>query len=295
MITESIALSQSELRKLLGAANPDAALLYLYIQAGNPQEGALNDLQLSPSRVSCAAAVLRQLGLVSDTRPSHIASGELPNYTEKDVLDALGTDNSFKALHEDIQVRLGRALSTEDLKILLRCVNYYGLTPDVMIMLVCHCKERLRQKTGKLQVRLGMKSIESEAHIWAERGIATMEDAAAYIQAQNLRNSRLGRLMKTLQIHGRSLTAAEDAYAQSWLDMGLEEELFSVAYQRTCLNTGGLNWAYMNKILQRWHDQGLRTAEAVRSGDSKGGLPKGASGQLGQAELEAIHRVLREG
>jgi len=71
--------------------------------------------------------------------------------------------------------------------------------------------------------------------------------------------------------------------------------VISMAYERTCLNTGGLNWAYMNKILQRWQDQGLHTAEAIQSGDRKSPVPKGASGQLGQAELEAIQRVLREG
>ena len=67
-----------------------------------------------------------------------------------------------------------------------------------------------------------------------------------------------------------------------------------MAYERTCLNTGGLSWAYMNKILQRWHEAGLHTAEAIQSGDRKP-TPKGASGELGQAEMEAIQRVLREG
>ena len=68
-----------------------------------------------------------------------------------------------------------------------------------------------------------------------------------------------------------------------------------MAYERTCLNTGGLNWAYMNKIIQRWHQQGLHTADQVRNGDQKTNVPKGASGQLGAAELEAIQRVLQEG
>ena len=117
----------------------------------------------------------------------------------------------------------------------------------------------------------------------------------AFIQAQNVRNSRLARLMNILQIRGRSLTAAEERYALSWLDMGIDEEMLAMAYERTCLNTGGLNWAYMNKIIQRWNEQGLRTAEAVRTGDQKNGAPKGASGQLGAAELEAIQRVLQEG
>ena len=123
----------------------------------------------------------------------------------------------------------------------------------------------------------------------------TIEEAAAFIQVQNQRQSRIGRLMQTMQIYGRSLTAAEERYANAWLDMGMEDAVIGMAYERTCLNTGGLNWAYMNKILQRWHSQGLHTAEEVRTGDQRGSVPKGASGQLGAAELEAIQRVLQEG
>ena len=37
------------------------------------------------------------------------------------------------------------------------------------------------------------------------------------------------------------------------------------------------------------------SAEDVRTGDRKTGVPKGASGQLGEAELEAIQKVLQEG
>ena len=77
--------------------------------------------------------------------------------------------------------------------------------------------------------------------------------------------------------------------------VGMDDELISMAYERTCLNTGGLNWAYMNKILQRWQQQGFHSAEDVRTGDRKTGVPKGASGQLGEAELEAIQKVLQEG
>ena len=293
MMTESVKISQSDMRKLLSAASPEAALLYLYISGGNRMEGAEADLQLNPSRVSCAAATLRQLGLMPDERPSHIAPGERPSYSEQDVLAAMDDDASFRGLYGEVQRLLGRSLNTEELKILLGFIRYLGFGPEVISVLVCYCKDRARQK-GSLR-NPSLRTIEKEAYAWAERGIDSVEEAAAYIQAQNVRNSRLYRLMQILQIRGRSLTAAEERYAQSWLDMGMEEELLSMAYERTCLNTGGLNWAYMNKILQRWNAQGLRTAEDVRSGDHKGGVPKGASGQLGTAELEAIQRVLREG
>ena len=293
MMTESVKVSQSDVRKLLSAASPDAALLYLYLGAGNRQENAEKDLNLNASRLSCAAATLRQLGLVMDERVSHIAPGERPSYSERDVLEAMDGDVDFRSLYGEVQRLLGRSLNTEELKILLGFVRYLGMTPELVSVLVCYCKERARNR-GSLR-NPSLRTSEKEAYAWAERGIDSVEDAAAFIQAQNVRNSRLQRLMNLLQIRGRNLTAAEERYAQSWLDMDLSEELISKAYERTCLNTGGLNWAYMNKILQRWHEQGLRTAEDVRGGDRKANVPKGASGELGEAELAAIQRVLREG
>ena len=292
MITEKVTISQSDVRKLLGAASPDAALLYIYLNSGNRPEDAAADLRLTDSRLGCAAATLRQLGLWPEERPSHIAPGERPSYTETDVLDAMEQDLSFRGLYGEVQRLMGRSLNTEELKILLGFVRYLGLSADVISVLVCYCKDRARQR-GSFR-NPSLRTIEKEAYAWAERGIDTVEEAAAFIQAQNVRNSRLHRLMNVLQIRGRSLTAAEERYAQSWLDMGFEEEAISMAYERTCLNTGGLNWAYMNKILQRWHEQGLHTAEAVRSGDRKP-MPKGASGELGEMELEFIQRALKEG
>ena len=293
MMTEELKISQKDMRLLLSAASPDAALLYLYTRSGNDWKNAGAELHMNESRLGCAEATLRQLGLMLDDRVSHIAPGERPSYSERDVLQAMDGDGDFRGLYGEVQRLLGRSLHTEELKILLGFVRYLGMTPELVSVLVCYCKDRARRK-GSLR-NPSLRAIEKEAYAWAERGIESVEDAAAFIQKENVRNSRISRLMGLLQIHGRSLTGAEERYAKAWLDMDLSEELISMAYERTCLNTGGLNWAYMNKILQRWHDQGLRTAEDVRTGDRKGAVPKGASGELGQAELEAIQRVLREG
>ena len=293
MMTEELKISQKDMRLLLSAASPDAALLYLYTRSGNDWKNAGAELHMNESRLGCAEATLRQLGLMLDDRVSHIAPGERPSYSERDVLQAMDGDGDFRGLYGEVQRLLGRSLNTEELKILLGFVRYLGMTPELVSVLVCYCKDRARRK-GSLR-NPSLRTIEKEAYAWAERGIESVEDAAAFIQKENVRNSRISRLMGLLQIHGRSLTGAEERYAKAWLDMDLSEELISMAYERTCLNTGGLNWADMNKIWQRWHDQGLRTAEDVRTGDRKGSLPKGASGQLGEAELEAIQRVLREG
>ena len=293
MMTESVTISQTDMRKLLSAASPDGTLLYLYLQSGNRLETAEKDLNMTASRLNCACAILRQLGLLAEQRPSRIAPGERPAYTDEDVYKMMDYDMAFKGLYEEVQRLLGRSLNTEEIKILLGFVRYLGLDYDVISILVSYCKANAERKGRKR--RIGLRTIEQEAYAWAEKGIDTIEEAAAFIQMQNQRQSRIGRLMQILQIYGRNLTAAEERYANSWLDMGMEEEAVAMAYERTCLNTGGLNWAYMNKILQRWHSQGLHTAEEIRTGDQRGSVPKGASGELGAAELEAIHRVLQEG
>ena len=290
MLTESVKISQTDMKKLLSAASPDSALLYLYIQSGNTLEQAEKELNLNPSRLNTAAATLRQLGLICDDRRCPIAPGERPGYSERDVLEAMEEDNSFRGLYGEVQRLLGRSLNTEELKILLGFVRYLGLTPDVISVLVCYCKDRARQK-GSMR-NPSLRTIEKEAYAWAERGIDTLEEAAAFIHTQNVRNSRLHRLMNTLQIRGRNLTAAEERYAQSWLDMGMDEDAISMAYERTCLNTGGLNWNYMNKILQRWHEQGLHTAEDIRNGDRKGGTGKTGQRQLDADEVAAIRRMM---
>jgi DnaD/phage-associated family protein len=291
MNNDVLHIPYADLRKLLAAANPDAALVYLYLRGGGAQDGAEAALRLPQTRISCALAALRQLGLIQPEHKGPTFSGERPSYTERDVLQA-EHDADFRSLYGEVQRLLGRSLNTEELKILLGFVRYLGLPVEVISMLVCYCKERARQR-GSLR-NPSLRSIEKEAYAWAERGIDSMEEAAAYIQQANVRSSRIGQLKKTLQIYGRNLTPGEEKYASGWLEMGFDDEAVAMAYERTCLNTGGLSWAYMNKILCRWHEAGLTTAAQIRSGDRRPGpVPKGASGELGAAELEAIQKVLK--
>lgn len=284
-------ITKMQADKLLAAASADAALLYIYLKSGNDIAAAETDLNMNAGRVKCAAATLRQLGLYEEKKVIAMV-GERPNYTERDVMGAVDADHSFRSLYEEVQRLLGRMLNTEELKILLGFVRYLGMAPEVVSLLVCYCKERARLKGSSRNPSL--RSIEKEAYLWAEKGIDTMEEAIAYTQAQYVRRSRLGRLLEQLQIRGRNLTTAEERYAQQWLDWGFDEEAIAMAYERTCVNTGGLSWAYMNKILTRWQEAGMVTGEQVRAGDQKA-VPKGASGKMGTSEMDALAQMLREG
>ena len=287
---QPITIEADALRKLLSSASGESALLYLYLTAGNPPEKAAEALHMSESQHSCALALLRQLGLY-DPAKSTFVPGERPSYSETDVQQALGNDNDFQTLYNEVQRLLGKTLNTEELKILLSFNRYLGLPNEVVSVLVSWCREQNRQRGNPRNPSL--RSIEKEAYFWAEHGIDTLEEAAAFIRGRNLRNSRLEKLKALLQIRGRNLTPSEQRYAESWLEMGFENDLLAEAYDRTCVNTGSMSWRYMNTILTRWHNAGWRTLEDIKNKDRKD-IPKGASGQLGQAELEAIARLFQE-
>lgn len=291
MNIQSIQIDAVDLRKLLATNSGDAAMLYLYIRSGNAPQTAQQQLGFTSTRFACAESTLRQLGLWPEEKRSTFAPGERPQYSEKDVLEAMDQESAFRLLRGEVQRVLGRNLNTEDLKILLGFVHYLGLPTEVVSVLVTFCKDRARNK-GSLRSP-SLRNIEKEAYYWAENGIDTLETAAAYIQSQNNRQTKMYRLLELLQVRGRNLTPAEEKLANAWLEMGFEWDVIAMAYERTCLNTGGLSWHYMNKILLRWNEAGFHTKEEILSGDSKG-VDKTAPRQLDDDEKAAIKKLLQE-
>ncbi len=291
MNVSEVNISRDHVRKLLATGSPDAAMVYLFVSCGNRMEEAEQALKMGQGRLNCAVATLRQLGLWEEPKKMVIPTGERPNYTENDVFEAMDQDFDFRILYGEVQRLLGKSLNTEELKILLGFTRYLGFTPDVISVLVNYCQDRQRQRG--ITRAPSLRQIEKEAYEWAEKGIDTLEEAAAYIQNQNQYNTRMAHIKHLLQIRGRRLTAAEERYAHQWSEMGSDDETILMAYERTCINTGGLKWPYMNSILKRWHDAGLHTADQVRAGDSKA-QPKTERRDLSPDELDAIRRMMEE-
>ena len=289
---DCVQLQRSDIAKLVAAASGDGALLYLYLQNGGQEETAQQTLGMNQTRFACAMATLRQLGLWQEAQKQVITPGERPAYSERDVMSAMDTDNTFKMLYGEVQRVLGRSLNTEELKILLGFVRYLGLPGEVISVLVSYCKELSRQRSGR---NPSLRTIEKEAYAWAEQGIDTLEAAAAFIHSQNIRRSRLHQLMNLLQIRGRALTPGETRYAQSWLEMDFPEDVLALAYEKTCINTGGMNWPYMNTILTRWKEAGYRTVAQIQNQDKKASKAAPAQRQPDAQERAAVARLMREG
>ena len=260
-----ITISNTDLKRLLACANGDAALLYLYLAGGNAPEAAAQTLRMPQSRIDLAGASLRQMGLWAQDEQKHLAPAEAPSYTEEDVTREYRTNPEFPSMVGEAQRRLGRLLSTEEMKILLSVYRYLGLPPEVISILINYCiqKSRARGQTRMPSIR----SIEKEAYRWADLGIDTMEEAAVYMQSQLQMQAGVEKIRVLLGIEGRRLTPGEEKLITTWLSWGFGEREIRLAYEKTCMNTGGLKWPYLNSILKSWHEQGLLTLEKIEAGD----------------------------
>lgn len=293
---QGIALTTEELRKLLSCGSSDAALLYLYRKANQPRETALDQLRFTVPQMLAATDCLRQLGLWEENKVTPVLP-EPPTYTEEDVRRHLRSEG-FPKLVGEAQRRLGRTLSTEELKTLLSLTDYLRLSTEVIGILLNYCIERNRRRGARAP---SLRTIEKEAYHWADEGIDTLESACYYVQTQQQLHTRVEQLRLLLQIDQRRLTPAEETYLQNWIRMGFSNEVIMLAYERTCLNTGTLKWAYMNSILKSWQEKNLFTPQEIQQGDSapavaaKRGQFRQHSDPLSDLERQAVARALAEG
>ena len=252
--------------RLVRLDSGDAALLYLHLLG----RGAPSGLGWPRDRLEAALEQLRSQGLAPAQLPAPeppAPEAPPPDYSTQDLTQALADNSSaFPELAGEVERRLGRRLSTADLKSLYTLYDHLALPAEVILLLVGWCIEESARKYGPGR-RPFLSQIRKEGFVWARRGVDTIERAEAHIARLTLLRSREAEVLRLLDIPPRPLVEREKAYIAAWDDMGFDNEAIRMAYERTVLKKQSMDWGYMNGILRRWHEKGLHTAAAVRAGD----------------------------
>ena len=261
---ESVTLSAATVKRLLDRGDGDAALLYLALLRRH--RALAGELRWDRGRIEAAETALRELGLVAPAETPPAPAEERPVYQRADVAERLEHSKAFQALTRQVEVKLGKKLTTPDVGILLGLTDYLGLPEGVVYLLVCHCVERVQRRFGEGR-RPGMKQIEKEGYAWARMGIDTQAAADAYLRTYAQRQGVLPQYMKALQLGDRPPAPSEEKYILAWQEMGFGPEAVALAYDKTVLKCHELKWAYCNGILKKWNEAGLHTVEEIQAGD----------------------------
>lgn len=184
-----------------------------------------------------------------------------PSYTMAEI-DAVAAGNkSISGLFYQAETVLNKILTPADMEMLYSFVDWLGLPVEVITMLLSYAAKR--GKTGR-------RYLETVAIDWAERGIDSFEAAEAHVMELEALDSAEHKIRSILGIYDRALSPTERKYIKLWLeDDRISLDLIPLAYDRTVAHTGKLSWAYMNKILQSWAEEGFTTPEQVKDWDGQ--------------------------
>ncbi|MBR4726829.1 MAG: DnaD domain protein, partial [Clostridia bacterium] len=160
-------------------------------------------------------------------------------------------------LVREAQRMLGKTIGYNGLCTLLDLHDHYGLPTEVLFMLIEYCVS-----VGKTNYSY-LASVGAD---WGEREIDTLERAAEQIEALRSANSLWSGIARAAGLKNPRPTAKQAEFLRLWQsEWGFDEAMILRAYEEMAERTGKLSFSYMDKILQRWHNEGLSTPEAVEA------------------------------
>ncbi len=302
-----LSMASAAADRLIAAGSGDAALLYLHLlRSGGVYRtaDAAGALKWEPARCDAALSLLKGLEL-AEGEPAPAAPAipaEPPEYTSADINRELEDKSSpFPALVQEVQRRLGKVLSTNDLKSLYAIYDFTGLPAEVILLCVSWTVEEYQRKYGPGRMPR-MPQIQREAIRWKERGADTVDAAEAHLKKLTLLRERSVQVLALLDIRDRQPIPREKEYIAGWLDMGFPDVAIRLAYEKTVMKKQNMNWAYMDSILKSWHQKGLHTVPQISAQDSRrpqshskpgagGTAPQPAAGEADRRAREDMERM----
>ncbi len=177
------------------------------------------------------------------------------------VARRLKADKNLVLLMDEAQRILGKVLSNSDTATLLMLHETDGLPIEVILMLLEHCAQI---------DKANMRYIERVGIQWGSEGITTINLAEEKIKQYSEASSAWGRICAVFGIHlSGSPTKKQLEYSGIWInEWGFSEAMLRLAYERCVDAKGEANLSYINGILKRWNEQGLKKTEDVLKADT---------------------------
>ena len=237
---------------------------------------------------SLPASVSPSLSRMPETAKSEPSSLSTPearaalssetHFPPKVIAGAVNNDDAVRCLFETYERLAGRPPKHSEQQTLMILVEEIGLPCDVTLMLVEYCFN-----IGKATPAY-MKTVASE---WIESGIDTFQKAEERIlllQERFKAETRLHRLLGMTV----PFSSKQKQTISEWAELGISDELIEEAYDIMLTNTGKLSFPYMDKILRKWHSEGITSPEQLekqKNAETAAAAPSYSTSEIEQRTL----------
>ena len=222
---------------------PDFSITFLPV--GEPEERAEKP----------ALAIVKKQSTVEQT----IEKPARPTYCKEELMAYRTQSNDIARLFDKAQQALGaRLLPWTDLSIIFSFHDELRLPIDVIECLLNYCEENGHRN---------IKYMEKCAVDWSEKGIDDVEKALIYVQTFDKRYRSILKHMGKLSTHP---TPAQRKMMDKWFDeFNLPLDVVLAACDQTTVSAEKPSLSYVNKILIKWHKNGIVTMEAVNQANAE--------------------------
>ena len=158
-------------------------------------------------------------------------------------------------LLKEAQMKFGRGLRQNESSTLVWLHDDEGMGVALILMLIEFAVSEERCHIG---------FIERTALDWISRGIVSIEQAEKRICEVHNQRTAWRKVEKAMGIDHRLPTAKELQNAFTWVeDWGFSSDMLRAAYEECVDNTAKVSMAYIGRVLENWHKQGVKTPEAA--------------------------------
>lgn len=179
--------------------------------------------------------------------------------TREEILLRAEESEDIKFLLHESQAMLGRTIGYDGQCTLLMLHDTYGIPVEVILMIIEYAVS-----VGKSNFHY----ILAMGKEWGENEIDTIEKADEKISALRTVNRLWAEFSRMAGLSNSRPTRSQEKMFVIWSkDWKFSLDMIYLAYEKMTNNCRNLSFAYMNKILESWYNNGLKTVSDVEAFD----------------------------
>ena len=202
----------------------------------------------------------------------------------KEVLAYQQEHKEFNAFLQEVSARLGRTLNHGDNATLLYLITTAGLSQASVLMATAYAVSI---------DKASMRYIESLVLGWADEDIITPEQVDLKIRELTETRQSAEKVEKILS-SVRPLTAAQAKLAHKWLTVWCFSDTMLQHAQTLMLeHCDKPNFGYMDKILERWHAEGIHSPDRIEPPKTKKKGPASTNPEQSSLDSDFEQQLLK--
>ncbi len=168
-------------------------------------------------------------------------------------------DPKIRYLLNETQLKFGRNLKTNETSTLVWLYDDQGLDVSLILLIVQY---------AVTHDNANIRFIQSLATGWVEKGIDNLADADEELRSLALSEIAWNTVRSVFGINRRKPGKKEKEFSEKWVnEWGFSKQMLELAYDICVDKNAEISFPYINGIIERWHNEGVKVPEDIEKSE----------------------------